>query len=184
MTSLTHMVAGLAVTQIVPDPVISLPLALTSHFVLDAIPHNDYLYNFVGHNWEHMHESPVSLVLLGLGIALSFYLSWHTPLPQIALAGAALGILPDALSTLMKRLDWKDKALYRFHKATHSHLDLGELFYNLRHYPHKSVRYPKSTVEFKDNYREISQSFLTHLGWVLESAAEIIFLILLLALIV
>ena len=37
-----HFLTGAAIVKLVPNPVIGLPLALLSHFVLDMMPHNDF----------------------------------------------------------------------------------------------------------------------------------------------
>ncbi|MFC1649445.1 hypothetical protein ACFL2C_01870 [Patescibacteria group bacterium] len=37
----THAITGAAISSIVPNPIMSVPIAFGSHFVLDAIPHYD-----------------------------------------------------------------------------------------------------------------------------------------------
>lgn len=39
MTGSNHMVAGALIATITPQPMVALPLALASHFVMDALPH-------------------------------------------------------------------------------------------------------------------------------------------------
>ena len=39
MTATNHVVTGIAIVALVPNPAISLPLAFLAHFALDALPH-------------------------------------------------------------------------------------------------------------------------------------------------
>lgn len=39
MTATNHVLTGLLIVSVVPNPIISLPLALLSHFLLDSLPH-------------------------------------------------------------------------------------------------------------------------------------------------
>ena len=39
MTGSNHMVAGALIASVTPQPVVAIPLALVSHFVMDALPH-------------------------------------------------------------------------------------------------------------------------------------------------
>ncbi len=39
MLTITHAMAGAAITSVIPNPAISLPLAFGSHFVMDRLPH-------------------------------------------------------------------------------------------------------------------------------------------------
>jgi hypothetical protein len=42
MTGFNHVLTGSAIALIVRDPLLAAPLALVSHFILDAIPHFDH----------------------------------------------------------------------------------------------------------------------------------------------
>lgn len=39
MTATNHYLTGVAIATIVPNPIIALPLAFISHFILDVLPH-------------------------------------------------------------------------------------------------------------------------------------------------
>jgi hypothetical protein len=39
MTATNHYITGVAIATLIPNPAVALPLALLSHFVLDALPH-------------------------------------------------------------------------------------------------------------------------------------------------
>ena len=170
------MVVGLWITQIIPNPFISLPLAFASHMVLDAIPHNDYFYFQIPGNFKHMHESPLSIVLLGVGGFLTMYLALHTPNPIIASAGAFMGLLPDAIWAISKRMSLLSNGLIKkinwFHQEiSHTTFDLGEAFHNLG--AGRKVSFPTSFTTRKENFMKISDSALTKLGWFVESGIEV-----------
>lgn len=177
MTSVTHMAAGMAMTQLVPNPLISLPLALSSHFILDAIPHNDYIYLYFGQNWQRMHESGLANVLNGVALGLCVYLAFHTLNPFLALTGAFLGVLPDVASALLKRYQRVRNPFFRFHNALHSTSDWGEWCYNCMCQRSKKVSYPDNSKEFKENYKKISSFSTTRLGWTVSLFFEVSLLI-------
>ncbi len=183
MTTVTHMVTGLVITQAVANPYISLPLAFASHFALDAIPHNDYAYNLGGNNWVHIHESPLSMILLGFSVALCFYLAHTTPTPLLAFSGSILGVLPDIIASLTKRLGYKNNPFRRFHSYWHSAFDLGEFFYN-QWGSGKKVHSPRNTKEYKTNFQLLSKTYSAKLGWLLEAMLELAFLLILLTLLI
>src|SRR3989344_3185227 len=151
MTTVTHMVAGLAITQVVPDPALSLPMAFASHFLLDAVPHNDYVYLFLGTNFKHMHESLISHGLIVVGVGVCLLLSLSTAHPVIAFTGAILGMLPDVLTGLTKRLGHNGDFFNRFHMHSHSTFDLGEWVFNRFATKSERVVYPENTKGFISN---------------------------------
>jgi hypothetical protein len=172
------MAVGLWVTQVVPNPLISLPLALGSHYVLDLIPHNDYIYFHLGNGFKRLHESPLSWVMLGMGFGFSTYLAFHAGNPLTALIGASLGILPDVTMALTKRIWFLDNPFVRlfnwFHNEfAHIRFDLGEYLYNLRVKPSLQVKFPEDSRERRRNYDQMKKSLWSFLGWFMEIAIEI-----------
>lgn len=70
MTATAHALVGAAIVSVVPEPVIGLSLAFTSHILLDMIPHWDE-----GRGWR----KKTKLQLLGQGtfdLSLGFVLSY------------------------------------------------------------------------------------------------------------
>lgn len=95
MTATAHALVAAAIVAAIPDPRISLPLAFTSHFIMDAIPHWDF-----GTNWRARSKTATGAVaildtLLGFTVAY-FAFGGKVDLP-ILVAGVSLGNLPDWL---------------------------------------------------------------------------------------
>ncbi len=109
-----HFLTGAAVATAVPEPLLAIPLALLSHFVLDLLPHRD----LVGER----HLAPENLVLRlidGLTALFLFFLFVPAAAKAYAFLIGAVALLPDLL-VLPKifwpelRLSWLD-AFQRFH---------------------------------------------------------------------
>lgn len=93
MTGFNHALTGAAIGLALQNPLLVIPVALASHFVLDVIPH------FGGHpvyEWGHKHFFKLitlDALLCAAGIGLALWLA-----PQAALAillGVAFAMLPD-----------------------------------------------------------------------------------------
>jgi len=91
MLETPHALVGMLVVTLIPNPLVSLPLAFLSHFAVDMLPH---------WNWEP-DARPLSL----LGIVLDMILleiitarvAFQSPLSLNIAAGALFAILPDVL---------------------------------------------------------------------------------------
>ena len=99
MLELPHTVIGATIASKIPNPLISLPLAFLSHFVLDLVPHwNPDLYTEAKNN----HISPRSkLIILGdvlLSLAFGFGVAYQA-LPN--LRQAAVVILASFLAVVL-----------------------------------------------------------------------------------
>lgn len=95
MTATNHALTGVIIAAAIPNPAIGLPLALLSHFALDALPH------FGKHPKLH-YTSRAFLVFLAIDLAvavlvltaviLSWPHSWFVPV-----LGGFLAMSPDAM---------------------------------------------------------------------------------------
>jgi membrane-bound metal-dependent hydrolase YbcI (DUF457 family) len=98
MTAVNHAVTGSIIAATINNPAISLPLALVSHFVLDALPH------FGAHTLTTPRSKEFKIILYTDGFLTCCFLlivtfvgyrvglgSWLLPL------GAILAILPDLM---------------------------------------------------------------------------------------
>ncbi|HEY4695025.1 MAG TPA: hypothetical protein VIH52_03660 [Candidatus Nanoarchaeia archaeon] len=101
MLSTPHLLVGAAIIKAVPEPTISLPLALLSHFVLDSIPH-----------WDGSPQAPFSLkassaiiidYAFGASLVLLFSVGFENQ--YLIWLGAFLGTLPDFLLGTYKHLE-------------------------------------------------------------------------------
>lgn len=97
MTATAHaLVAGALATKF-GDPITVTVLALTSHYVMDSIPHWDF-----GTNWRSRPKRLTGALAIGetvVGISLSYmWFGTHAPLMNWGLAVFA-SVLPDWLET-------------------------------------------------------------------------------------
>jgi hypothetical protein len=92
MTISNHLLVGAAIATVVKQPLLALPLAFASHFVLDALPH--FGYNNGGYKALLKHRMTFVMLLLDIVgvtlIALTFGLS-----QAMVWAGAILALSPD-----------------------------------------------------------------------------------------
>ena len=100
MTATNHAFTGAVVVLAVKQPALAVPLAVLSHFVLDAIPHfgihEDDVIKRNGH-WlfKSVVAVDVTLVLIGL-VAIPWLLHAHVN-PWLVLIGMLLALAPDAV---------------------------------------------------------------------------------------
>lgn len=126
MLSTPHMLVGAAITQLVPDPALSIPLAVGSHFVFDAIPH-----------WDGSAPKPPfksRQVLTAafdylLGLTVIYFLSLGNPQAVILFAGAIAATLPDIFQGILAIINYLFKKNYlssftRFHTSIQGRLPL------------------------------------------------------------
>lgn len=123
----THALAGAAVAELFPQhPVLGFFAGFVSHFVLDAIPHQDYYLESLVHkrniNAVDMEIGPAfmrDLMKMSLDLAIGFTGVWflfsrfHHPL-LAGIAGGIGGVLPDAFQFLYFKFRI-GQSLQRFH---------------------------------------------------------------------
>jgi hypothetical protein len=96
--SITHSFVGCSIAVLVSDPIISAPLILTSHWLLDLIPHWDF-----GTDWKKRSVKQTGFLAIAdtcIGLLISMIL-FHQLLPihSIVLA-VALSNLPDWIQSV------------------------------------------------------------------------------------
>ncbi len=125
MTIINHVTTGALVAVAVDKPVIALPAALLSHFVLDVVPHWDYKFK------NPLHKQAAIMIDMTLTLWLLVVLAalFH-PSARLLIAGGFLGILPDAM--------WLPEVI----KGVPAKLDGQGLFYKLRYFHHKIQNEP------------------------------------------
>lgn len=171
MTSLTHMVFGGAMTTKIRKPWAAAAAAFFSHFLLDAVPHNDYLYFYLN-DWEYVYFSPMSLVLLGLGIGLLLLIGWRKKNKFNFWLAGGLAALPDVITGSTQVLRFTPTFFDRFHHWAHTHFDLGEYLYKVMD---GGVLEAKTNFENAlINFERINGSLGGSLGWGLEIVGEIL----------
>lgn len=97
MTATAHALVAGAIATRFSDPATASLLALTSHYVMDSIPHWDF-----GTNWRNRPKQAtgtLAIIETSVGLLASYYFfGQHLPFPLWALTVLA-GILPDWLET-------------------------------------------------------------------------------------
>ena len=104
MLTLPHALFAVAIVRLIPNPVIALPLALASHFVLDFfVPHwNPHLYTEFSKDGK-ISKNSLNIIALDTILAFAFCLlilfRFWPNIYLIAFYGAAifLAILPDII---------------------------------------------------------------------------------------
>lgn len=97
MTSVAHAMVGASIAANVPDPLIAGGLILSSHFLMDMIPHWDF-----GTNWRKRSKfSTGAIAIADTLIAFTLaYLLFLGKVPFVPLTLAVvLSVLPDWLET-------------------------------------------------------------------------------------
>jgi len=93
MTGLNHAATGALVAAAINRPLLSIPAALISHFVTDAVPHWDYVTKP-----RIARRIVLMLADLVLSIALLLMLALTVDAdPYLVIAGGLLGLLPDTM---------------------------------------------------------------------------------------
>jgi len=90
-----HTLAGIAIVTKIQNPVISLPLAFASHYLLDFIPHWTTRPSFHGKEGKVLFFD--FSISLGLGLFFAFQYPFLSSEFLIIIAGAFLANLPDGL---------------------------------------------------------------------------------------
>lgn len=97
MTETAHALVAGAIASRFPNPLIALPLAFTSHFIMDSVPHWDF-----GTNWRNRTKTmtatlAIAETLIGITVTYFFFAGKVAPL-TLALSVAA-SLFPDWIET-------------------------------------------------------------------------------------
>ncbi len=110
MLEVPHVIAGLAIGRIIPNPIISIPVIFLSHFILDQIPH-----------WNPKPtRSALSVLMLDFisaVIIISFFV--YKALPNVlqsllVLTSCIISILPDLVQVPYHFLNIRPRFLEKF----------------------------------------------------------------------
>lgn len=99
MLETPHALVAAAIAAKIPNPVISLPLAFASHFVLDMTPHwNPHINTELKRDGKVSNKSIAIIGLdLGLTTVSTLAIASTSSTPLILLFAAFLGMLPDII---------------------------------------------------------------------------------------
>ncbi len=116
MQALNHMVFGGLVGLTFNDPVVAIPIALSSHFLMDVIPH--YGNDPKTARGTRAYNLRIVLDTLACILVMTFFLSLHPPNTSLFVLCAIFAVLPDlfwplALYVKQKGIVWE---FFKFHK--------------------------------------------------------------------
>lgn len=97
MTASAHAIVGAALATIIKDPLTLSAAALTSHFVMDCIPHWDF-----GANWRGRPKAVTGALAAAdtiIGITLAYLLFWGKAPMSLLTIGILFSELPDWAET-------------------------------------------------------------------------------------
>jgi hypothetical protein len=138
MTATAHALVAGAIARAVPNPYLAIPLAITSHFIIDAIPHWD-----LGADWRDRSKTVTGLLAVSetvLGITLAYFLFRGKVETPLLLSTIVASELPDWLEApwyiffanhnkhgISKHAGFWERISYRIYRrenAFHSKADL------------------------------------------------------------
>ena len=138
MLTFPHVVIAAAIVKLIPNPLISLPLALASHFFLDFVtPHwNPHLYTEYKKSGKISKNSlKVILIdgLLAFFLCLYIFLYYWPNIQEIALYAAAifLATLPDTIEIPYYFFKCKSKWLKKYVNFEHKHQSNSSLVWGM-----------------------------------------------------
>jgi hypothetical protein len=108
MLETPHVALGIAIAVAVPNPLISIPLAFASHFVLDMTPHWNPHLNTETKKYGYLTNK--TLLIIGLDLACAVVLTAFASKGNINILLASFAsILPDIVEGPYFLLGWKNE---------------------------------------------------------------------------
>ena len=108
MLETPHVALGIAIAVAVPSPLISIPLAFASHFVLDMTPHWNPHLNTETKKYGYLTNK--TLLIIGLDLACAAVLTAFVSKGNINILLASFAsILPDVVEGPYFLLGWKNE---------------------------------------------------------------------------
>ncbi len=116
----SHVVVGAAIATAIPNPIISIPLALASHFVLDKVPHWNPHLNTELKKYGKVTKNSTRIVIADvlLSLILGFYIA-SLALPDTAHATTILlacfvSVLPDLVEVPYFFFNWRNELIIKW----------------------------------------------------------------------
>ncbi len=128
MLSTPHIVTGIAIATKTTNPILAIPLAFMSHFILDMVPHWNPHLNTEMRTYGKITTRSKTIIIIdtvvGTGIVLAAALTAKSPdAALLSFACASAAILPDAMEAPYFFFHWKTDFIMkwiRFQKAMQS----------------------------------------------------------------
>lgn len=125
MLTSAHLIVGVSIAVTTKDIGLTIPLALVSHYIMDAIPHYNpgKIKSYKEKGLKNINKKEVLSKtiepVIGLTLTVLFALA-HTSLTYLILIGAGFAMLPDILTFI----EWKlgtNSIINRIDKRFHRH---------------------------------------------------------------
>jgi len=119
-----HMLVGAAIGSQVSNPWLAFCLGLFIHYLIDLLPHWDYLKKFEISNSKHISKVGLDLIIGGILVLL---LTWSEPQKVIIILAAIFGsLLPDFANGIYMSYKFKWlKHHFLFHNKIHIYKELS-----------------------------------------------------------
>ncbi len=101
MVEFPHAIVGAAIATAIPNPLISLPLAFASHFVLDLVPHwNPHIYTEIKKHGKILPKTLIIIIVDSVFALITGFWITTRALPDTThavtiLFGAFFAVIPD-----------------------------------------------------------------------------------------
>jgi hypothetical protein len=112
MTGLNHVLTGAAIGLAIQQPILVVPLAILSHFILDVIPHFDHEV------YRHGSKYFIRIMALDTSVSVSSIIALMIFFPAhawVIALGAFFAILPDLLWPIHYATGRKKHWYFTFH---------------------------------------------------------------------
>lgn len=110
MLETPHVALGAAIAVAIPNPLISIPLAFLSHFVLDMTPHWNPHLNTETKKYGHLTKQ--TLFIIGVDLAVALLLAFYLGNRNLNIYTASFAaILPDVVEGPYFLWGWRNKYL-------------------------------------------------------------------------
>ena len=120
MLETPHVVIGAAIATAIPNPLISIPLAFASHFILDKVPHWNPHLNTELNKYGKVTKKSTRIVIADvlLALVLGFYIA-SLALPDTAhtttiLLACLASVLPDLIEIPYFFFNWKSEFIKKW----------------------------------------------------------------------
>ncbi|MDP3918204.1 MAG: hypothetical protein Q8Q30_03465 [Candidatus Woesebacteria bacterium] len=130
MLETPHVALGVAIAVAIPNPLISIPLAFASHFILDKVPHWNPHLNTETKKYGYLTNK--TLLIIGLDLACAAVLTIFVSRGNVNILLASFAsILPDIVEGPYFLFGWKNEVLQKWISFQKSIQSEANLFWGL-----------------------------------------------------
>ena len=125
MQALNHVVFGSLIAVTINQPILAIPLAFGSHFIMDTIPH--YGSDPKAPRGSNLYYARIVGDALASILIILFFLSLRPPNPMLLIVCSIAAVMPDFLWPLALYIKQKGPlwAFFKFHKLIQRESRMG-----------------------------------------------------------